>query len=100
MEADFEKMPGVKEVISGYTGGSGENPNYKDYGEKGHIEAVEIRTENDLDVKPYVKEKEIGWEYVELPNSFLKIRDMIKKLYDKREDMKRKGRAVLQRPPL
>jgi len=43
VEADFEKMPGVLEVISGYTGGSGENPTYEDYAQKGHVEAVLIR---------------------------------------------------------
>src|SRR5208283_1960072 len=29
-------------VISGYTGGTGENPTYEDYAQKGHIEAVQI----------------------------------------------------------
>jgi len=43
VEADFEKTPGVLEVISGYTGGSGENPTYEDYAQKGHVEAVLIR---------------------------------------------------------
>ncbi|MCF7907457.1 MAG: peptide-methionine (R)-S-oxide reductase MsrB [Candidatus Omnitrophica bacterium] len=42
MEADFEKVKGVEKVISGYTGGAGENPVYEDYSQKGHIEAVEI----------------------------------------------------------
>jgi peptide methionine sulfoxide reductase msrA/msrB len=42
MESDFEKIPGVKEVISGYTGGTSSNPNYNNYGKYGHIEAVRI----------------------------------------------------------
>jgi peptide methionine sulfoxide reductase msrA/msrB len=42
VEADFEKLPGVAEVISGYTGGSGDNPTYGDYGGKGHVEAVQV----------------------------------------------------------
>ena len=42
MESDFQKVPGVKEVISGYTGGTGVNPTYHDYVQKGHIEAVRI----------------------------------------------------------
>lgn len=43
MESDFEKIPGIKDdVVSGYTGGTGVDPTYEDYGEKGHIEAVEI----------------------------------------------------------
>ncbi|GIT09404.1 MAG: hypothetical protein CM1200mP30_30340 [Pseudomonadota bacterium] len=28
MEADFEKVPGIIEVVSGYTGGTSNNPNY------------------------------------------------------------------------
>jgi peptide methionine sulfoxide reductase msrA/msrB len=42
MESDFEKLPGVIDAVSGYTGGSGENPTYEDYGEKGHIEAIQV----------------------------------------------------------
>ena len=43
MEAPFEKLNGVAEVVSGYTGGKGANPTYGDYAAKGHVEAIEIR---------------------------------------------------------
>jgi len=41
-EADFEKLPGVVKVISGYTGGDQENPSYKEVssGGTGHVEAI------------------------------------------------------------
>jgi len=42
VQPPFEKLKGVVEVISGYTGGSGEGPTYEDYAQKGHIEAVQI----------------------------------------------------------
>jgi peptide methionine sulfoxide reductase msrA/msrB len=42
MEPPFEKLRGVVHVLAGYTGGSGENPTYQDYAEKGYVEAVEI----------------------------------------------------------
>jgi peptide-methionine (S)-S-oxide reductase len=44
MEADFEKLEGVSDVVSGYTGGSVDNPTYKQVtaGNTGHYEAVEI----------------------------------------------------------
>tara|TARA_B100001175_G_scaffold59115_1_gene47829 strand:+ start:76 stop:651 length:576 start_codon:yes stop_codon:yes gene_type:complete len=44
MEESFEKLKGVKEVISGYSGGTTENPSYKEvtYGNTGHFEVVEI----------------------------------------------------------
>ncbi len=43
-ESDFEKIPGVVEAISGYTGGGVDNPNYKQvsYTETGHFEAVKV----------------------------------------------------------
>ena len=42
VEADFEKVPGVMQVISGYTGGHQENPTYEDYAGKGYVEAVQV----------------------------------------------------------
>ena len=44
VEESFEKLNGVEEVISGYSGGKTENPTYKEvtYGNSGHFEVVEI----------------------------------------------------------
>ena len=42
MEKPFEELDGVISVTSGYTGGTSESPTYQDYGEGGHIEAVEV----------------------------------------------------------
>lgn len=44
VESDFEKVDGVREVVSGYTGGHVENPTYKQVvrGGTGHYEAVKI----------------------------------------------------------
>jgi len=42
MEEPFEKMEGVKSVVSGYTGGTTINPTYNNYGSGGHIEVVEV----------------------------------------------------------
>ena len=44
MEESFERLEGVKEVISGYSGGITENPTYREvtYGDAGHFEVVEI----------------------------------------------------------
>jgi peptide methionine sulfoxide reductase msrA/msrB len=43
-EADFEKLPGVVKVISGYAGGSKENPTYEEVssGMTGHAEAIQV----------------------------------------------------------
>ena len=44
VESDFDQIPGVVKAVSGYTGGSLDNPNYKQVsaGGTGHLEAVEI----------------------------------------------------------
>ena len=42
VEADFEKLPGVTAVVSGYTGGSGDDPTYENYASTGHVEAVRV----------------------------------------------------------
>ena len=41
MESDFEKLDGVKEVVSGFTGGTLKDPTYNG-NHQGHYEAVEI----------------------------------------------------------
>ena len=43
-EADFEKLPGVVKVLSGYTGGNKENPTYEEVssGGTGHVEAIQV----------------------------------------------------------
>lgn len=43
-EADFEKLSGVVKAISGYTGGTKDNPSYKEVsaGTTGHVEAVQV----------------------------------------------------------
>ena len=42
MEPPFEKLRGVGKVLSGYTGGTGKDPTYRTYAEKGHVEAVQV----------------------------------------------------------
>ncbi|MDW4549179.1 peptide-methionine (S)-S-oxide reductase MsrA [Defluviimonas sp. D31] len=58
VEADFESVPGVKEVVSGYTGGKTANPTYKQVsgGGTGHYEAVEIRYDPDKISYPKILE--------------------------------------------
>ena len=44
MESPFDKLEGVKSVISGYTGGHKKNPTYEEVssGTTGHAEAIEV----------------------------------------------------------
>ncbi|WP_375259082.1 peptide-methionine (S)-S-oxide reductase MsrA [Citreimonas sp.] len=49
VEADFEKVRGVSEVVSGYTGGTTDNPTYDQVtgGDTGHYEAARIEYDED-----------------------------------------------------
>ncbi|KII75274.1 peptide-methionine (R)-S-oxide reductase MsrB [Vibrio renipiscarius] len=49
-ESDLEKLPGVIDVVSGYSGGEQENPNYKQVssGKSGHIEVIQVKYDGNL----------------------------------------------------
>lgn len=49
-EAVFERVEGVEDVVSGYTGGNERNPTYKQvsYGETEHAEAIQIYYDPDI----------------------------------------------------
>ncbi len=42
MEPPFEKVPGVRSVVAGYSGGRTTNPTYDDYAKGGHVEVIEV----------------------------------------------------------
>lgn len=62
-ESDMEKVPGVVDVISGYSGGHVENPTYDKVssGTTGHFESIEVKYDSDK------------ISYSQLLHSFLKI---------------------------
>lgn len=62
MEADFEKLEGVTDVISGFTGGTIKNPTYNG-NHAGHYEAVEITY--DPKVVSYQKLLEHFWHNID-----------------------------------
>ena len=49
VESNFESVPGVKDVVSGFTGGTLKDPTYEDvsHSETGHYEAVKISFDPD-----------------------------------------------------
>jgi len=60
------------------------------------IENIEVRTEQDPDVKPYVQEMQIDWVKVELPPVFLEVQGFLKGfLKDRLGKLKKWG--ILQR---
>lgn len=48
VEADFEKVRGVSEVVSGYSGGTTDSPTYETIKGSGHYEVVEITYDADV----------------------------------------------------
>jgi len=65
MEPPYEKLPGVVEVISGYTGGRQPNPTYEEVssGGTGHLEAVQVVY--DPARVSYAKLLEVFWRNVD-----------------------------------
>lgn len=65
MVEPFDERPGIKEVISGYTGGRTENPTYEEVcsNSTGHVEAVQITF--DPEVMPYERIVETFWQQID-----------------------------------
>ena len=65
VESDFEKIDGVIEVISGYTGGHKDNPTYKEVsaGGTGHIEAVQVLY--DPEKVSYTELLDVLWRHID-----------------------------------
>jgi peptide methionine sulfoxide reductase msrA/msrB len=64
-EADFEKIPGVLDVVSGYTGGQKKNPSYEEVcqGSTGHVEAVQVRY--DPEKISYGELLDVFWRHID-----------------------------------
>jgi len=65
MEPPFDKLEGVKSVVSGYTGGNKKNPTYEEVssGSTGHAESVEITY--DPAVISYPKLLDVFWHNID-----------------------------------
>lgn len=65
MVSPFDKMPGIRKVVSGYTGGTVENPTYEQVcsGSTGHFEAVQITY--DPAVISYEQLLQLFWQQID-----------------------------------
>ncbi|MCM3783494.1 peptide-methionine (S)-S-oxide reductase MsrA [Neobacillus mesonae] len=65
MVTPFEELPGIHGIVSGYTGGSVDNPTYEQVktGTTGHYEVVQITF--DPEVFPYEKLLELYWPQID-----------------------------------
>ncbi|MBM7564393.1 peptide-methionine (S)-S-oxide reductase MsrA [Paenibacillus sacheonensis] len=75
MVTPFEDLPGIEGIVSGYTGGSKENPTYEEVktGETGHLEAVQITF--DPERFPYEKLLELYWPQIDPTDAFGQFQD-------------------------
>src|SRR5512147_2882898 len=64
MVPPFEKLDGVKEVVSGYTGGHKKDPTYEEVsaGKTGHLESIEITY--DPEKVSYEKLLDVFWRQI------------------------------------
>lgn len=65
MVKPFDTLPGIEEVVSGYTGGDLPNPTYEQVcsNATGHVEAVQITFQPDI--FPYEKLLEVFWTQID-----------------------------------
>ncbi|WP_263707516.1 peptide-methionine (S)-S-oxide reductase MsrA [Shouchella tritolerans] len=65
MVQPFDELPGIKAIVSGYSGGDTKNPTYEQVktGETGHYEVVEITYDPEL--FPYSKLLELYWPQID-----------------------------------
>lgn len=69
LEAFYDNLPGVIEAVSGYTGGTTQNPTYEQVcsGKTGHYEAVQVAF--DPDKISYQKIVELFWQQIDPTDS-------------------------------
>ncbi len=65
LAADFEKVDGVVDIVSGYTGGQSENPTYEEVstGKTGHYEAIQVYY--DPSKVSYERILDIFWHHID-----------------------------------
>src|SRR5699024_12766046 len=75
MVEPFDERPGIKEVISGYTGGTVENPTYEEVcsNTTGHAEAVQISF--DPNIVSYQELVELFWQQIDLTDDVRQFHD-------------------------
>ena len=69
MEESFENILGVSKVISGYSGGTTENPTYKEvtYGNTGHFEVIEVIYIPEVVSYEKLLEESVSYTHLTLP---------------------------------
>ncbi len=83
---EIAKSFGLSRIIGLTASPGGDKDRIKEVLNNLNIQAIELRTENDGDVKPYIKDKIIKWVYVSLNPPLRKLRKMLKEIGKKYEE--------------
>lgn len=75
MVEPFDELPGIIDVISGYTGGFTDNPTYEEVcsNQTGHVEAVQITFDPKL--MPYKRLLDLYWRQIDPTDAFGQFAD-------------------------
>lgn len=63
MQPPLAKLQGVQSLVVGYANGKGENPTYKNYAEKGYVEAIQITF--DPTITSYNQLLDVFWQQID-----------------------------------
>jgi ERCC4-related helicase len=78
-------IQGKDQLVLGITASPGSDPSkIQEVCAALHIHAVEIRTDSDPDVRPYVFDKDIDWKYVSIPVEIKALRQLMDKVLSDR----------------
>ena len=79
VESDYDKLPGVVETISGYAGGTTDNPTYEQVtqGGSGHYEVVQVTY--DADIVSYRQLIDVFWRSVDPTDGALLVQFVLDK---------------------
>ncbi|MDD5615982.1 MAG: DEAD/DEAH box helicase [Candidatus Methanoperedens sp.] len=78
-------LQGKDQLVLGITASPGSDPSkIQEVCAALHIHAVEIRTDSDPDVRPYVFDKDIDWRYVSIPVEIKALRQLMDKVLSDR----------------
>jgi len=78
-------LQGKDQLVLGITASPGSDPSkIQEVCSALHIQAVEIRTDSDPDVRPYVFDKDIDWRYVSIPVEIKALRQLMDKVLSDR----------------
>lgn len=83
---NYLKTGGHPRILGLTASPASEEAKIREVCERCGIDSIEIRTERDEDVTPYVREKRVRWEEVVLPERFYQVKELLDRAYLQRAE--------------